>query len=179
MLLFLVSPSELPIHKSYSLSAFLFRNILDRKLKFKSFCFSEKAAQMVENPPLEGTVTPICAATDTCQMNEMAECEMNGRDPCFSWFYSRPKISRLEIRAALSMSINVLPVWLCTFPVTLNAIAIYWCFCLQINCPVIMQINPYITDLFLLDFIYNPLMYMSSSTEFKRALVRLKHKFKI
>jgi hypothetical protein len=65
--------------------------------------------------------------------------EMFGRTrastQCFAWFHTRPKISRLEIRAALSLSINFLPVWLCTFPVTLNAIAIYWGFRLGTELP--------------------------------------------
>jgi hypothetical protein len=95
---------------------------------------------------------------------------------CFSWFFNRPKLNRLEIHAALNMSINVLPVWLCTFPVTLNAIVIYWCIRLEKNCPIAFQINSYFTDFFLIQTIYNPLMYMSTSTEFKRAVTHLKQK---
>ena len=99
-----------------------------------------------------------------------------GDTMCFSCFFNRPKINRLEILAALKM-VFVLPVWLCTFPVTLNAIMIYWCIRLDENCPVIFQINPYFTDLFLVHIIYNPLMYMSTSTEFKRAVAHLKQKW--
>ena len=99
-------------------------------------------------------------------------------DPlCFSWFANRSKINRQEIRAALSLSINMLPFWLCTFPVTLNAIAIYWCVHLQMNCPTVFRINPYLTDLFLIHTVYNPLMYMFNSKEFKRALIHLRKKF--
>lgn len=97
---------------------------------------------------------------------------------CFSWFFNRPKLNRLEILAALNMSVNILPVWICTFPVTLNAIAIYWCIRLQQNCPVIYQINPYLRDMFLFHNTYTPLMYMFTSTEFKRALIHFKQKFK-
>lgn len=44
---------------------------------------------------------------------------------CFPRLCGRSKFSRLEFRAAFNMSINVLPVWLCTFPVALNAISPY------------------------------------------------------
>lgn len=98
---------------------------------------------------------------------------------CFPWFQSQSKLNRLEVRAALSMSINVLPVWLCTFPVTLNAIALYWCIQFENDCSTILYLNPYIRDLFLIHSIYNPMMYMSSSTEFRRALLRLVKKCKI
>jgi hypothetical protein len=36
------------------------------------------------------------------------DCELNDID-YFSWFFNRPKLNRLEIRAALSMSINMIP----------------------------------------------------------------------
>lgn len=97
---------------------------------------------------------------------------------CFSWFYNRPKFNRMEIRAALTMSVNVLPVCLCTFPVTLNGIAIYWCIRLGKNCPILYQLNPYIYDFFQIYIVYNPIMYMFTSTEFKRALIHLKKKLK-
>ncbi len=97
---------------------------------------------------------------------------------CFSWLSSRPKLSRLEIRAALSMSVNMLPFWFCTFPVTLVGIAIYWCYCLQINCSVVYRINQYLVDWFTIHTIYNPAMYMFTSKEFKRALIHLKGKIK-
>jgi hypothetical protein len=91
------------------------------------------------------------------QIDEMAEREQDTQ--CFAWFRTRPKISRLEIHAALSLSINFLPVWLCTFPVTLNGIAIYWGFRLGTSCPTLFRINPFICDLFLIRIVYNPLMY--------------------
>ena len=98
---------------------------------------------------------------------------------CFFWFTNRPKLNRLEIRAALNMSVNMIPFWLCTFPVTLNAIMIYWCFRLQIKCSFIQQTNPYLVDWFTVHTIYNPLMYMFTSIEFKRAVINLKNKIKL
>ena len=113
-------------------------------------------------------------ATGNAIANQL-DCELNDID-CFSWFFNRPKLDRLEIRAAFSMSINMIPFCFCTLPVTLNAIAIYWCICLQMNCPTVFRINPYLTDLFLIHTVYNPLMYMLTSKEFKRALIHLKDK---
>ena len=78
-------------------------------------------------------------------------------DPlCFSWFANRSKHNRQEIRAALSLSINMLPFWLCTFPVTLNGILIYWCVRLQSNCPTVYRVNSYLTDWFIIHTLYNP-----------------------
>lgn len=88
---------------------------------------------------------------------------------CFGWLQNRTSISQLELRAALSMSINVLPVLIFTFPVTCNAIILYWCIQLECNCTTILKINPYLRDLFLFHCIYNPIMYIASSSEFKRA----------
>ncbi len=82
----------------------------------------------------------------------------------------KPKVNLLEIRAAIHLSINVLPFWVCTFPVTCNAIAIYWCIRLETECSVFFNINPYLRDMFLFHSIYNPMMYMLSSCEFRRAI---------
>ena len=98
---------------------------------------------------------------------------------CFSWFTNRPKLNRLEIRAALKMSVNMIPFLLCTFPVTLNSIMIYWCFRLQSKCSFNKLINPYLVDWFIVHTIYNPLMYMFTSMEFKRAVIHLKGKMKL
>ncbi|XP_059352450.1 uncharacterized protein LOC132088202 [Daphnia carinata] len=115
----------------------------------------------------------------TTRIDQVTDLDINGTDTnCFSWFTHQKKLNRLEIRAALNMSINVLPVWLCTFPVTLNAIIIYWCIRFEKSCLINFRINPYLTDIFLCHTIYNPFMYMLTSTEFKRALVRIKQKFK-
>ena len=86
----------------------------------------------------------------------------------FSWF--RPKINALEIRAAITMSVNILPFWVCTFPVTCNAIALYWCIRLGHDCSIIFMINPFLRNMFLFHVIYNPMMYMLTSREFRRAL---------
>ncbi|KAI9552853.1 hypothetical protein GHT06_020736 [Daphnia sinensis] len=115
----------------------------------------------------------------TTRIDQVTDLDMNGTDAkCFAWLTNKKKLNRLEIRAALNMSINVLPVWLCTFPVTLNAIIIFWCIRLEKSCSINFRINPYLTDFFLCHTIYNPLMYMLTSTEFKRALARIKQKVK-
>lgn len=110
------------------------------------------------------------------QLAQNCQSDFDEGSLCFPWLHGRAKLSRLEFRAAFNMSINVLPVWLCTFPVTLNAISLYWCVHLELNCSTIVLINPYIKDLFLLQIIYNPVMYISSSTEFWRALFHLVRK---
>jgi hypothetical protein len=38
----------------------------------------------------------------------------------------RSKVNRLEVRAALNLSVNILPFWLCTFPLSCDIIALYW-----------------------------------------------------
>lgn len=102
----------------------------------------------------------------------------------FPWFNGRDsgrssKLSRLDIRAALCLSISVLPVCVFTLPVTLNGIAIYWCIRLEKDCSVIFQIDPYFHNLFLIHSVYNPIMYMCSSNEFRRALSRFLRKLKL
>ena len=99
---------------------------------------------------------------------------------CFpSCFYSKNKFSRLEIRAAFAMSINILPFWLCTFPVTLNVIAMYWCLRTGGDCAIFFVIGSYLRDMFMLHTIYNPIMYIIGSSEFRRAVLhsfwKLKH----
>lgn len=102
---------------------------------------------------------------------------------CFPWINRRSKINRLEVQAALNMSVNVLPFWLCTFPVSCYAIGLYWCIRLEGDCSAILLTWPYMWDFFLLHSIYNPVMYMMSSSEFQRALFhfarRLMNKFHI
>ena len=116
-------------------------------------------------------------ATGISALQQHLESQLD--DPlCFSWFANRSKINRQEIRAALNLSINMLPFWLCTFPVTLNGIAIYWCVLLQSNCPIVYRINPYFTDWFIVHTLYNPMMYIFTSKEFKRALIHLKDKMR-
>ena len=89
---------------------------------------------------------------------------------CFGWFQNQSKVNQLEIRAALILSVNILPFWICTFPVTCNAISLYWCVRLGTDCSTTFAIYPYIGNLFLFHSIYNPLMYMFFSGEFRRAL---------
>ena len=112
-------------------------------------------------------------------LHQNLESESSDTTDCFPWLQSHIKLSRLEVRAALNMSVSVLPVCLCTFPVTLNAIAIYWCIRLQRNCALLFGINPYFHDLFLIQAIYNPLMYMWRSAEFWRAVSHSLQKCKL
>ena len=96
---------------------------------------------------------------------------------CFPRMRMRSKVNRLEVRAALNMSINILPFWLCTFPVSCDIIALYWCIRLNGDvCEVIDYFWPYLWNVFLLHSIYNPGMYMLSSYEFRRALPRATRK---
>ncbi|EFX83638.1 hypothetical protein DAPPUDRAFT_100265 [Daphnia pulex] len=133
----------------------------------------------VVEEPRQGE-NPIENETDaTGNALQNLESQMDDSTLCFSWFFNRQKLSRLEIRAALSMSINMLPFWLCTFPVTLNGIAVYWCFHLQTFCPLAFYTNSYLVDWFIVHTLYNPLMYMLTSKEFKRAVIHLKEKFKL
>ena len=87
-------------------------------------------------------------------------------------------IKRLEIRTALQLSVNILPFWICTFPLTCCSIALYWCIRLELNCSTIFIVIPYLRDLFLVHVIYNPICYMSTSPEFRRAVVHLFRKLK-
>ena len=86
------------------------------------------------------------------------------------------KVSRLEIQAALIMSFNILPFSLCTFPVSCYAIALYWCIRLEGDCDNILLTWTYIWDLFMLHSIYNPVMFMSTSPEFWKALLHISKK---
>jgi 5-hydroxytryptamine receptor 1 len=82
----------------------------------------------------------------------------------------RSKISRLEVQAALNLSVNILPFWLCTFPVSCYAIVTYWCIQLDVNLETIVVTWNYFWDTFMLHSIYNPIMYMATCLEFRRAL---------
>lgn len=118
--------------------------------------------QPTEINNVQATATPLQTVPDISSTD------------CFPWFhYIRPQINRLDIRAALSMSINILPFWVCTLPVTCNAIALYWCYRLGSDCSIIFAINPYLRNMFLIHVIYNPAMYMLCSLEFRRALSRI------
>jgi hypothetical protein len=95
----------------------------------------------------------------------------------FPWRQNCSKYNRLEIQAALNMSVNIIPFWLCTFPVSCNAIALYWCIRLEGNCDTIhVLIWTYAWDVFMLHGVYNPILYMSTSPEFRRAVNHLTRK---
>ncbi|XP_046454827.1 uncharacterized protein LOC124202521 isoform X2 [Daphnia pulex] len=94
----------------------------------------------------------------------------------FPWMKNRSKISRLEVRAALNMSVNILPFWLCTFPVSCVIISLYWCIRLEGDCDMILRALPYVWSSFQLHSVYNPAMYMCTSSEFWRAFLHMKRK---
>ena len=109
-----------------------------------------------------------------------AACTSNQKNKCFPWVKIYPnKINALEIRAAITMSLNILPFWVCTFPVTCNAIALYWCVRFESDCSTIFAINPFFRNMFLFHVIYNPLMYMLTSREFRQALSRFIKKISV
>ncbi len=100
---------------------------------------------------------------------------------CFPWTIQRHhsnNVNRLEVRAALSMSVNVLPFWLCTFPVSFHAISLYWCIRLEGDCAAVLSVGSIVRDFFLFHSIYNPIMYMSTSSEFRRSLLHIAWKLK-
>ena len=76
------------------------------------------------------------------------------------------------------MSVNVIPFWLCTFPVSIHAIALYWCIRLESECNVAFGVIPYLRDFFMLHSIYNPLMFILASSEFRRGVCHLMTKLK-
>ncbi|XP_059351573.1 5-hydroxytryptamine receptor 1B-like [Daphnia carinata] len=83
------------------------------------------------------------------------------------------KVNRLEVQAAFNLSVNVLPFWLCTFPLSCFAIATYWCTRLGANCDTFLLLWTYMWDIFMLHSIYNPLMYMISCHDFRRAFYHI------
>ncbi|EFX82895.1 hypothetical protein DAPPUDRAFT_316241 [Daphnia pulex] len=93
-----------------------------------------------------------------------------GDTESFPWMPNRSKVNRLEVQAALNLSVNILPFWLCTFPVACNTIALYWCIRLDAKCDNIMEPLVIFWETFMLHSIYNPIMYMATCSEFRRAL---------
>jgi len=87
-------------------------------------------------------------------------------------------IKRLEIRTALQLFINILPFWICTFPLSCCSMAMYWCIELRLNTSILYVAISYTRDLFLVHVIYNPVMYMCNSIEFQSAVVHLFQKLK-
>ena len=105
----------------------------------------------------------------------------NHRENRNNWltrFLPHSGIKRLEIRTALQLSVNILPFWICTFPLTCCSMALYWCIRLELNCSLVFAVIPYLRDLFLIHVVYNPVMYMSTSAEFQRAVVHLFRKLR-
>ena len=89
---------------------------------------------------------------------------------------NRSKISRLELQAALNLSVNILPFWLCAFPVACYSIAIFWCIRLETSCNTILLTWYYFWDVFIFHSIYNPIMYMTTCSEFRRAFKHIAKK---
>jgi hypothetical protein len=86
----------------------------------------------------------------------------------------------LEIRTALQLSVNILPFWFCTFPLTCVTMALYWCVKFQVEIYIVLRMNFYLRDLFLIHVIYNPIMYSLTNGEFQRAVIHFIRKmFKI
>jgi hypothetical protein len=94
----------------------------------------------------------------------------------FPWKSNRSKISRLEIQAALNLSVNILPFWLCAIPVACYSIAIFWCIRLETSCDTILLTLFYFWDVFIFHSIYNPVAYMITCLEFRRAVKHIAKK---
>ncbi|XP_046458954.1 uncharacterized protein LOC124205549 [Daphnia pulex] len=99
-----------------------------------------------------------------------------GDTESFPWMPTRSKVNRLEVQAALNLSVNILPFWLCTFPVACNTIVVYWCIRLDVNFDILMVTLNFFWDTFMLHSIYNPIMYMATCAEFQRAFLRIANK---
>ena len=92
----------------------------------------------------------------------------------------RPKINRLDIKTAHNMSITFFPFWMFIFPLVFNTIALYWCIRMEADCTLILAIRPFQRDVVVLfNGVYNPVMYMKSNSEFRRALDHLTRKLNI
>ncbi|EFX82897.1 hypothetical protein DAPPUDRAFT_101081 [Daphnia pulex] len=100
-----------------------------------------------------------------------------GDTESFPWMPNRSKVNRLEVQAALNLSVNILPFWLCAFPVSCNIIVFYWCIRLDANCDSLMVTLNYFWETFMLHSIYNPIMYIATCSEFQRAFLRIANKW--
>lgn len=98
--------------------------------------FSHKGFGGAEPKPVPEKISVAFAEHSAVALNENDAClhPDNYRLPpaithldteFFPWMKNRSKISRLEVRAALNMSVNILPFWLCTFPVSCTIIFLY------------------------------------------------------
>ena len=81
--------------------------------------------------------------------------------------------SNLEAKAALSLSIYVLPMWLFHFSHAFYAFSMFWCLKFGFDCRPLMGINVFFRNAYILYSLYNPIMYLSTSKEFRRAFGRL------
>lgn len=115
---------------------------------------------------------------DVQSQNDRPSCDDRLGNECFSWIPTRSKVNRLEVRAALTMSANIVPFWLCTFPVSIHALALYWCILLQADCYAVFHMTSYLRDFFMFHSIYNPVMFMVTNSEFQRALLHVAWKLK-
>lgn len=79
----------------------------------------------------------------------------------------------LEAKAALSLSVYVLPMWICHFPQAFFAFTLYWCLKLGRHCMPVMEINSMMKNIYFFYTFYNPVMYAVTSREFRRAFARL------
>ena len=90
---------------------------------------------------------------------------------CLARFLPLSGSKSLEIRTALQLSVNILPFWICTIPLTCNSLALYYCMKFQVKSSLVFTTNFYMRDLFLIHVIYNPIMYSLTNAEFQRAFV--------
>ena len=86
------------------------------------------------------------------------------------WQTARTRMpSNLEAKAALSLSIYVLPMWLFHFSQALYAFTLFWCLKFGFECKTLMGLNVIEKNVYLLYSLYNPIMYAATSREFRRA----------
>ncbi|KAI9558863.1 hypothetical protein GHT06_015652 [Daphnia sinensis] len=124
--------------------------------------------------------SPSTTQNATQSLNENAQwsstCDNQFNFRRIYWKQEATRVNRLEVQAAFSLSVNILPFWLCTFPLSFFAIATYWCTKLGGNCDTFLLTWTYMWDIFMLHSIYNPLMYMISCHDFRRALYHITRK---
>lgn len=125
-------------------------------------------------------------ATDAAVVHQTRDGQQLNADPnesgqtlfnlqCFPMGRARGGIDRLDFRAALILSANVLPFWLFTFPLAFYTMAFYWCARFQLDCSMDMlqRADVYVKSLFFVPCIYMPMMFMWNSSEFLRAFRHL------
>lgn len=128
---------------------------------------SPSARSQLRVEELMGNADPIQLSI----AQDMLESIQSKTVDCFPWV--PPQYDRLEVRAALNMSINTILFSIFTFPVVCNAMSLYWCKRFEWECSLNVSLLPYLRYVFIFHVIYNPLMYMLGSHEFRRAFKRL------